>query len=84
MTQPEYGRCGGTEGELSYYAKKANRGIRIHLTAYEDYDETYYCSIKCLNIIKDAIEKRHQAIKRRRKEREFQEAKERKALHEAR
>ena len=51
MTQPECARCGGTEGELSYNVKKANRGIRIHLTACEDYNDVYYCSGKCLNII---------------------------------
>ena len=84
MSQPECGRCGGTEGELSYDIKKANRGIRIHLTAYENYDDTYYCSFECLNIIKDAINKWRKALERRRKEREIYEAKQLKALHEER
>ena len=60
MNQPDCARCGGTEGELSYDAKKANKGIRIHLTAYEGHKDTYYCSIKCLNVIKDNIKKRLQ------------------------
>ena len=84
MNQPDCDRCGGTEGELSYDAKKANKGIRIHLTAYEGHKDTYYCSIKCLYIIKDNIKKRLQALKQREKEREIYEAKLTKALHESR
>ena len=84
MNQPDCARCGGTEGELSYDTKKANKGIRIHLTTYEGHKDTYYCSIKCLNIIKDNIKKRLQALKRREKEREIYKAKLTKALHESR
>ena len=41
--------------------KRANRGERTHLTAYEDHEGVYYCSQKCLNIIIEGIDKRIKA-----------------------
>ena len=84
MTQPECGRCGGTEGELSYDVKKANKGIRIHLTACEKYNYVYYCSGRCLIIIMEGIDKRAKARKRILKEREIARAQHQRNLQENR
>ena len=64
MSQPECGRCGNVEEDRHYDMKKANRGERTHLTAYEDHEGVYYCSQKCLNIIIEGIDKRIKARKR--------------------
>ena len=53
----------------TYDIKRANRGEQVHLTAYENHENVYYCSQKCLNIIIEGINKRIKARKRILKER---------------
>ena len=64
MNQPECGRCGEVEGDRPYDMKKDNRGERVHLTAYKDHENVYYCLQKCLNIIIKGIDQRIKAQKR--------------------
>ena len=82
MSQPECGRCGGVEGDRPYDMKRANRGERVHLTAYEDHEGVYYCSQKCLNIIIEGIDKRIKARKRILKERAIARAEHQRNLQE--
>ena len=84
MSQPECGRCGGVEGDRPYDIKRANRGERVHLTAYEDHEGVYYCSQKCLNIIIEGIDKRIKARKRILKERAIARAEHQRNLQEQR
>ena len=82
MSQPECGRCGGVEGDRPYDMKRANRGEKVHLTAYEDHEGVYYCSQKCLNIIIEGIDKRIKARKRILKERAIAREEHQRALQE--
>ena len=84
MTQPECGRCGGVEGDRPYDIKKANRGDRVHLTAYEGHDDIYYCSVKCLNVIMEGITKRVKARRHILKQREIARAEHQRKLQENR
>ena len=84
MSQPECGRCGGVEGDRPYDMKRANRGERVHLTAYEDHEGVYYCSQKCLNIIIEGIDKRIKARKRILKKRAIARAEHQRNLQEQR